>query len=337
MNYKHFIGIDVSKTWLDVTVTLGSQVLFYKQIENSSLSIKEFFRLLKREKSFEMKTTLFCMEHTGIYNNHLLDYFFKAKAKLCLESGLQIKQSSGVARGKNDKIDSFRIAMYAYKNQADIKLWEPKREIICSLKHLTTLRNRIINVIKQMKTPVKESISFLKRNDQKRMVSLCKGTLTALQNDLKRINKEISNVISSDAELNRLFNLISSVTGVGPVVATEILITTNEFKNINCHKKYACYSGIAPFEHQSGSSIRGKTRVSSMGNKNIKKLLHLAALSASKCPGDLQQYFERKVNEGKNKMLILNAVRNKIIARVFACVKQNKLYEKNYKNLLFYP
>ena len=144
-------------------------------------------------------------------------------------------------------------------------------------------------------------------------------------------------MIALDPELNRLFNLITSVTGVGSITATEVIITTNEFKTIDCPKKYACYSGVAPFEHQSGSSIRGKTRVSSMGNKSIKKLLHMAALSACSCPGDLKQYFDRKVLEGKNKMLIINAIRNKLIARIFACVKQNKFYEKNYENHLFYP
>lgn len=337
MNYKHFIGIDVSKSWLDFTVMLENQILCHEQIENTEKSIGDYFKALSKNRNFHLKETLICMEHTGIYNNHLLAYLSKKKANLCLESGLQIKQSSGLKRGKNDKVDSTRIAQYAYKNSMELKLWQPKREIVYGLKQLTTLRNRIVNVIKQIKTPLKESVEFLSKTDQKRIFSLNKNSLIALENDLKKINKEISALIVSDPELNRLFNLITSVTGVGTITATEVILTTNEFKTIDCPKKYACYSGIAPFEHQSGSSIRGKTRVSSMGNKTIKKLLHMAALSACKCPGDLKQYFDRKVLEGKNKMSIINAIRNKIIARIFACVKQNRFYEKNHKNLLFYP
>jgi transposase len=336
MNYNHFMGIDVSKSWLDVTVLAGNEVSLYKRIENTPPAIKELFKSLK-SKAICLKQTLICMEHTGIYNNHLLEHLAKIKANICLESGLQIKQSSGLKRGKNDKVDSLRIAMYAYKNAAELKLWEPKRSVICTLKHLTTLRNRLVNVIKQIKTPLKESSQFLSKAEQKAITNLNKSSIAALENDLKRINKEIAKVTSSDPELNRLHKIVTSVTGVGTVIATEIIITTNEFKTINCHKKYACYSGVAPFEHQSGSSIRGKTRVSSMGNKNIKKLLHMAALSACHCPGDIRTYFERKVAEGKNKMLILNAIRNKIIGRIFACVKQNKLYQKNYENLLFCP
>lgn len=337
MNYKHFIGIDVSKLWLDFTVMLGNQILCHEQIENTEKSIGDYFKSLSKNRNFQLKETLICMEHTGIYNNHLLVYLSKKKANLCLESGLQIKQSSGLKRGKNDKVDSTRIAQYACKNSMDVKLWQPKREVVYGLKQLTTLRNRIVNVIKQIKTPLKESVEFLSKTEQKRIFSLNKNSLIALENDLKKINKEIAILIASDPELNRLFNLITSVTGVGSVTAAEVILTTNEFKTIDCPKKYACYSGIAPFEHQSGSSIRGKTRVSSMGNKTIKKLLHMAALSACKCPGDLKQYFDRKVLEGKNKMSIINAVRNKIIARIFACVKQNRFYEKNHKNLLFYP
>jgi transposase len=337
MNYKHFIGIDVSKSWLDYTLMLGNQVLWHKRIDNTLEAIKELFKGLRKDKSFSLKQTLICMEHTGIYNHHLLEYLAKINANLCLESGLQIKQSSGLKRGKNDKVDSIRIAMYAYKNSSELKLWQPKRKVIYTIKHLTTLRNRLVNVIKQIKTPLKESAQFLSKVEQKAIVGLHKNSIAALENDLKRINKEIATVISLDPELNRLHKVITSVTGVGNVTATEVIITTNEFKTIDCHKKYACYSGIAPFEHQSGSSIRGKTRVSNMGNKTIKKLLHMAALSACNCPGDLKTYFERKVMEGKNKMLIINAIRNKIIARIFSCVKQNRFYEKNYQNSLIYP
>ena len=69
-----------------------------------------------------------------------------------------------------------------------------------------------------------------------------------------------------------MYKIITSVNGIGFVTASYILVTTNEFININNPKKYACYSGVVPFEHTSGSSVRGKTRVSHMANKNIKTL-----------------------------------------------------------------
>jgi len=337
MNYKHFIGIDVSKSWLDFTLMREHEVLFHQRTQNNLEGIKDFFKELKKNRGVVLTNTLVCMEHTGIYNTFLLNYLNKIQANVCLESGIQIKQSSGLKRGKNDKVDSERIAAYAYRHRAELKLWESKRDALNQLKKLTTLRNRLINVLKQLKTPMKESRAFINRKDQNKVTKLCESSIKSLESDLKKVNQSIKAIIVSDAELNRLFNIVTSVTGIGPVTATEIIITTNEFKSITCPKKYACYSGVAPFEHQSGSSIRGKTRVSSMGNKNVKKLLHLAALSASICSGDMKNYFERKVQSGKNKMLVLNAIRNKIISRVFCCVRENKLYEKNYSNGLVCP
>jgi transposase len=334
MNYQHFIGIDVSKLWLDLTLVKQGDVIFHMRVENTLSGIQLFIKKLKSEKDFQWELAVFCMEHTGIYNNHLLEFLGKKKANVCLEPGVQIKQSSGLKRGKNDKVDAGRIAMYAYKNRDELKMWKPKREIIQQLKHLTTLRARLINVSKQLKTPLKETADFVSKKIQKQSVQLCKQTLKSVDKDLKNINNQIQQVINADPTLHRLFNIITSIAGVGPVTASEVIIATNEFKDITCAKKFACYSGVAPFEHQSGSSIKGKTRVSHMGNKTVKKLLHLSALVAVSFNEELKTYYQRKVEEGKNKMSILNAVRNKLIHRIFACVKQNRLFEKKYQHAL---
>jgi transposase len=151
---------------------------------------------------------------------------------------------------------------------------------------------------------------------------------------LEEVEKSIQLVIDSDPELHRLFKIVTSIKGIGSVTAAEIIITTNEFKDINSAKKFACYSGVAPFEHRSGSSIRGKTRVSKMGNKSVKTLLHMAALVAASFDDQLKHYYQRKVAEGKNKMSVLNAVRNKLIQRIFACVNQNRLFINNYQHAL---
>ena len=104
MNYKHFIGIDVSKNWLDFTVLEENHILLYKRIDNNPLAIKGLFKELKTYKNCSVFSTLVCMEHTGIYNNHLLNHLTTIKANVCVESGLQIKQSSGLKRGKMIKL-----------------------------------------------------------------------------------------------------------------------------------------------------------------------------------------------------------------------------------------
>ncbi|SKC10937.1 Transposase IS116/IS110/IS902 family protein, partial [Soonwooa buanensis] len=89
------------------------------------------------------------------------------------------------------------------------------------------------------------------------------------------------------------------------------------------------YAGVAPFEYSSGSSIYRKPRVSTMADKELKKVLHLAALSSIRLKNDLAIYFQRKVAEGKNKMSILNAIRNKIIHRIYALIKNESVYNFN--------
>ena len=148
------------------------------------------------------------------------------------------------------------------------------------------------------------------------------------------IEARIDELFSKDAQLNRLYELISSVDGVGKCIAGQVIVDTNEFKNIKEGKAYACYSGVAPFEHRSGSSVHLRSRLSHLANKCTKTLLHMAALSPIRMAGELKDYYQRKVAEGKNKMSVMNAIRNKLILRVFACVRNNKVYQKNYVHTL---
>lgn len=328
MNYHTFIGIDVSKKWLDVAVMVQNQLVFHMQVDNSKQGIQSFFKHLKKEIQFQAQHTVFCMEYTGIYNAHILHYLHKKQMHICVESGLQIKQSSGLQRGKNDKVDAQRIAQYAYKNRDELRLWQPARPVIAQLKSLIGLRSRLVNALKQLSTPVQEVDGFVSKTSKKLVEKNCSHAIAALKKDIKRVESEIQALVKADPELDRIFTIVTSVKGVGAVVAAEVIVATNEFKDIREAKKFACYCGVAPFEHRSGSSIRGRTRVSKMGNKTIKTLMHLAALVATQYDEELHIYYKRKVEQGKNKMSVLNAVRNKLIHRIFACVKANRVYEK---------
>ncbi len=155
-------------------------------------------------------------------------------------------------------------------------------------------------------------------------------SVNAIDSDFERLEKQIKQIIDQDEDLKRLYALITSVVGVGFVTAINLIIYTNEFKLFSSVRKLACYCGVAPFEHRSGKSVKGRTRVSHFANKKLKTNLHMGALSSVKLDGELRKYYERKVAEGKNKMSVLNAIRNKLLARVFAVVKRGIPYEKNY-------
>lgn len=334
MEFTFCIGTDVSKNELDFAVMEGRQLLFHREIENNTKAINAFLKELLKLPGFKLEQALFCMEHTGIYNNHLLVCLHKMKASICLEAASQIKNSLGNLRGKNDKIDAIRIAEYAYRNRYELRLWSPKRDVLVSLSQLASTRSRLIQVRKTLTTAISENNGFVDKKTAKQNENLCSRTLKAINLDLLNTDKAIDVLVSEDTELKRLFGLITSVCGVGNVTATQVVLTTNEFKDIDEAKKFACYSGVAPFVKESGI-FRGKARVSHMANKKVKTLLHLAALVAIQHNPELRTYYERKVNEEKkNKMSVINAVRNKLVLRIFACVKQNRMYEKNYSKLL---
>ncbi|MGM9478003.1 transposase [Pedobacter sp. GSP4] len=146
------------------------------------------------------------------------------------------------------------------------------------------------------------------------------------------MEKRIEACWSTDERLAGLMTLIQSVVGIGPVTALEIIIATNEFININNPRAFASYSGVAPFNYQSGTSVKKRARISGIANKKIKSLLHLSAMSAVRHIPDIREYWKRKTTvEGKNKMSVLNAVRFKMICRIFACVRDNRPYESEYQ------
>lgn len=330
---NNFMGVDVSKKTLDVCLLdADGQVLNRSRIANEDDAIAIFFGNLEKENGVDLSRLLVCMEHTGIYSNLLLDFLSARQARICLEMALQIKRSQGIQRGKSDRIDALRIAQYAHENQRKLRLWAPKRKEVQQLKALMVLRDRLIRILNQLQVPLKEGEDFMDGSIQKILHASCRASMASVNKDLKKVDMKINNLIRKDDKLNGQFNLLTSVTGIGKVIATQMIVSTNEFKSITEAKKFACYAGVAPFEHSSGTSIKGRSRVSKLANMEIKKTLYLGATSAIQYSDEIKAYFERKVAEGKKPMSVINAVGNKLISRAFACIKHNRPYEKIYKH-----
>ncbi|MFN8343496.1 MAG: transposase [Spirosomataceae bacterium] len=210
------------------------------------------------------------------YNGHLLDFLHKLHFPIWLESSLQIKKAGGLQRGKTDSIDAQRIAEYAYRFQDHLRLWEPPRAIIQKLAMLSAARQRIIGVYNQLAGPLAEQQGFITPALQKQLQKSCQASLKALDTDRKSIDKAIDQLIANDEQLAQLFGLITSVPGIGTTTAMEVVITTNELKVITDAKKMACHAGVAPFNYESGCSVRGRPGVSHHARKRLKSLFHLA-------------------------------------------------------------
>lgn len=330
MENQHYVGIDISKKTLDWAMFDGQKIVFFVSTENSAPGIKSALTQMREVPGFVPQKSIFCMEHTGIYNAHILEVMHKSGLLIWLENSTQIKQAGGMQRGKSDSVDARRIAEYAFRFRDQTRLWEPPRQVIQRLSFLSAARQRLIQAHKLVAMPLDEQESFISATLQKQLRATSKKSLAALKEEQKAIDAQIDALIQGDARLSELFGWITSVPGVGPATATEILVSTNEMKVITSAKKMACHAGVAPFEYRSGTSIRGKTRVSHQARKRLKSLFHLGAMSAIRRKGELQDYYQRKVAEGKNKMLVLNAVRNKIIHRIYATVERGEKYDKNY-------
>jgi transposase len=332
MDFKNFIGIDISKDTFDYALIKDSNlsIPISGKTTNNPSGLVKFEEFLKRQ-GIDMGETLFCMEHTGIYCRLLSQYLVENNCHVWLEMPVQIIRSQGVQRGKNDHIDAIRIAEYACEKKDKAVLWQPPREVVLQINDLLTLRDRLIESRKSLKQPIKEFQDAGFKDTARLIESRCSGTLKALDKEIGQIEKELDKLINKDSNLKKLYDLATSVPGIGKITALTLLFFTNEFTLYTNAKQLACYCGVAPFGHTSGTSVKGKPKVSNFANKRLKKLLHLVAMVTISCDKELSLYYQRKVSEGKNRMLVINAIRNKVLHRLSAVIKRGTPYQLDYQ------
>ena len=324
--YDHVFGVDVSKKTVDITHVINQQFT-HRQFTNNEVGMEQLMQWFK-ELTPEFDRTLFCMESTGLYCFTLTHFLASHSIDTWIEHAAQIKKATALARGKNDKVDSPRIALYATKNFDRLHLWKPVNATLEKIRHLASLRERLVDTKKRLSVPIKEFEEVGNLAMAKLLTKTIKSSLAAIDKDFKNIETKIIDVINEDDNLKLLYKLITSVVGIGFVTAINLIVHTNGFTMLKDSRKLACYCGVAPFEYSSGSSIRGRTKVHYMANKKLKCNLHMASLTAVKLDADLKAYYKRKVGEGKNKMSVLNAVKNKLLARVIAVVNKQQEYVK---------
>jgi transposase len=323
----HFIGIDVSKETLDIALIKNndkSRIYSFK-VTNNLDGFKKMKRWLLTEKVV-LEHSVFCIEHTGLYSKAVGRFVLSQNSNLWMEMSLKIIRSMGVQRGKNDKIDAIRIALYAHRHQEDMMLYDPPRPVVEKLRVLLQLRKKLIISRNSLKTPCKE-LALVNPEEGKEAMKLIIASVRALQKNIKAVDQKIEALIESDENLNHLFVLGTTVPGIGKITLAYLICFTNEFKSYTTGKQLACYSGVVPFEYTSGKSVKGKPHVHNMANKLLKKQLHMGAIAAVTYYKEFKVYYQRKLAEGKHKMLVLNNVRNKIILRLASVIKNDKPYQ----------
>ena len=332
MQFETIIGIDVSKLTLDIALLHPDSSLESFRIANQPVTIKQFFGKLFR--TIASGRTLICAEHTGHYGYPLRQVCLQKGYSLWLQGGAEIRQRSGLVRYKNDKTDACRIADYAKRHQDKALLQKQEEQILESVRALSAERELYVKERAKYKTQLKDLKGFMDDALYKARSKRLKKQMTTLSSLIGEIEQQIKALLASSEKLTAQKQVLTSVDGVGEQVAIQTILATGAFSRFSSGRKFACHVGVAPFSFESGTSQRSRRKVSFRANAQLKKLYHMAALSAVKMKGELRDYFERKVAEGKNKMTVINAVRAKIINRIFALIRDNRKYEKKYVQTL---
>lgn len=323
MKIMETVGIDISKLTFEARVHTSQA---YQAFDNENKGYQDLVSWAYKNSSFSKEEIVFVFEHTGLYSHQLSVYLTSREIPFVMVPGLEIKRSLGMARGKDDKKDATKIAQYAYRLRDEIVPSQLATEEVMNLKRLLSLRERLVKQRAGFKASLKEQKRVLPRKTNEVLLSTQEKMIKYLTKQIDIVEEQMKGIIKENESMSRNFKLLNTIKGVGPQTALFMIAYTANFTKFRDSRKFASYTGIAPFPNTSGTSIRGRNKVSNLANKKIKSLLDLCAKSSIQYNLEMKKYYEQRIDIGKNKMSTINIIRNKIVSRMFAVVKRNEPY-----------
>ncbi len=323
MKNNQIVGIDVSKSVLDIFIL---SLNYHFTVENNPLGFAKLLEICCSRLTCKVGNLYLCFENTGRYSRLLAVFCEENHILFSMVNALDVKQSKGLARGKSDKKDAKTLALYADRKRNELKPTKLHAPIVGKLRQLLQLRDKLVKHRTAYKNANKDLQDCFVPGETDYIRQTNEKLILLMDTEIANTEKEIENIIVSMPDWQVNYKLIQTVKGIGPVLAKYLIIYTENFTRFTDPKKFACFTGIAPFEYSSGSSVKGRTRLHPCANKHLKSLLNIAAMSAIQLKGEYKQYYQRRTAEGKNKMSSLNIIRNKIVSRVFAVVKRQTPY-----------
>jgi transposase len=324
MKVLQIIGADLSKKTIDFA-TLQKNHL---KVSNDSNGFKDLLKWIKTQK-YILSEVMIVMEHTGLYSYQFEQFLCRREISFAKVPALAIKRSMGLVRGKNDKIDAIRIARFGFEKRDQLQPFQLSDKTVERLKMLYSHRESLVRHRTSLINEAKAYDSIcphakdLIRSNQLKLIK-------EFDQQIKKVEEEIGTVIKAEKKVSGNYHLLQSEKGVGKIVALATIIKTNNFTRFKDARKFCCYSGTAPFENSSGISIRGKTKVSHLADKDMKSKLHQAAKCAIQFDPEIKEYYQKRIAAGKSKMSTLNIVSNKIIFRMFAIIKRQTPFIEHY-------
>lgn len=330
---KQSVGIDCAKDDFTVTFSVCDSQQEVKHLSSKTFSNQEsgfkgfnkwYGRLWKRSISLVL-----VMEATGVYHEKLAHFLFDLGGKVVVVLPKRAKDFSRTLKVKKitDKVASQCLAIMGLEKKLD--LWSKPRKEYADLKHLTREKEQIQAHIIQIKNQIHAEESGIWPN---------KHTLSRLNESLKLFKKqrtsvlqEINMVINANEKLKAKVQNITSIPGVGKLTAATVIGETDGFNQVKNKRQLVSYAGYDVINHESGTSIKTKTRISKRGNKNIRKAMHMPALSSIRAGGSNKELFVRLVSKSGIKMKGVVAVQRKLLVLIYTLWKNETVYDREYE------
>lgn len=343
---KIAIGIDFSKETFDMTVLdmkktngkVDADALAkapHEQFKNQRGGYRKSLSWVKKVtgRKLDKDNAIFCGEATGKYSVRMSEYLRERGLFIWIDSGLRIRNSMGIVRGKSDKADSGRIAEYAFRHWDKAVLYEPLNKDVSALRELFLYRDHLVGMRKAMEqrnslmkefSDVVGESSFIRRSGDK--------ILKDLQEEIKRCEEKMRELIEGSGELKATYDCITSIKGVSLINGVAFIVYTNNFKWFgNNPRKIATYWGVAVFRKESGTSVKGKTKTNKCASRKLKELITEAATCAIRWNPKLKAYYQKMRKNGKHHGVAMNNVKNKLIHIITALATNKTMYSETYE------
>ena len=336
MTYQYFCGWDISKLTINYCLQdQQSRVVKEGQIKNSSGAIASLVKQLHTHFSIAQGAILHGAENTGQYAHPLCRVSVELHFPLWLEDAFQLNRSMGRQREKSDQVDARGIAEYTRRFADKAKLYELPTKFQLKMKHLAKVRQHILRNAQRSKTMFQEMQQFSLIPIEERTAAIFQDHLQQMKQQLEQIERQIEACIAeADQAIQRKIAVARSVPGIGPKNSIAILVITGLFERIPSARKCASYAGISPHERQSGTTLRQRFRASRSASRSLKTAFHQGAMSLIQGDNLFNHLYRRLRANGRSHKQAINAVRNKIIKVLYACLEKDTMYcKKHHQNL----
>jgi len=330
--YTYFIGVDISAEFFTASIYTNKNTLVAvgETFPNTTTGYSSFHHWLSAHDATSNNAVI-CLEATGVYGECFCYAIASYDFPLAVEPPLKVKRAFSQRTHKTDAVDSTQIAEYAFRFVDELQLWKPKSEILEQIRTLLTAREHCVTQSAATQTALK-SLKH-KYVQTPTAINALSNAIEQQKENIAMIDAELKRLCKSDDSFHTMINLLQSIPGVGFLLSVHMLVISDGFTRPLIARQLASYCGIAPLQHQSGSSIYRAP--SSMGNGHpiLRKLLYLAALSVRTHHQQSKKYFLRKVEEGKSKRLVINNLSNKLLKIICAIAESKQPFIVNYRSV----